>query len=367
MGSKSAEHRSTTDQFFDAPRVRHLAERIQACRRSQGLGARSIEVRRVPEGPRIVVTESSGFSATASKLLQGIGPVTLADLDRAGLLGVVREAEVLWVRLRHQVDREVLDAASRLQVIVSPTTGLDHIDLREVERRKIRLLSLRGETEFLREVRATAELTIGLMLALLRQIPAATSHVLDGGWNRDAFRGRELYGKTVGIIGYGRLGRIVARYLMAFGAEVLMCDPHARRHAGESWPRALPLQELLRVSDIVTLHASADKGNEGLLGGAEFSAMKRGAFLVNTARGQLIDESALLASLECGHLAGAALDVISDERIELERGRPVVEYARDHGNLMITPHVGGCTVESMEKTELFLARRLCGLFGKECF
>lgn len=316
--------------------------------------------------PRIVVTESAGFSGTAAKLLESIGPVTLADLDRKGLLGVVQEAEVLWIRLRHQVDREVLEAASRLQVIVSPTTGLDHIDLEEVERRKIRLVSLRGETEFLREIRATAELTIGLMLALLRHIPAATSHVLDGGWNRDVFRGRELYGKTVGIIGYGRLGCIVSGYVRAFGAEVVICDPRAREQHDQSWPQDLSLQELLRVSDIVTIHASAERGSGALLGAAEFPVMKRGAFLVNTARGQLIDESALLASLERGHLAGAALDVICDERIELGHRRAVVEYARDHGNLMITPHVGGCTVESMEKTELFLARHLCGLFGKEC-
>jgi D-3-phosphoglycerate dehydrogenase len=316
--------------------------------------------------PRIVVTESAGFSGTAAKLLAGIGPVTFADLDRTGLLDAVRKAEVLWIRLRHQVDREVLEAASRLEVIVSPTTGLDHIDLDEVGRRKIRLLSLRGETEFLSEVRATAELTIGLMLVLLRQLPAAISHVLDGGWNRDAFRGRELYGKTVGIIGYGRLGRIVSGYVRAFGAEVVICDPRAREQRDQSWPEDLSLEDLLRVSDIVTIHASADRSSEALLGAAEFPVMKRGALLINTARGQLIDEGALLAALEAGHLAGAALDVVSDERIEYGRGRPVVEYARNHGNLMITPHVGGCTVESMEKTELFLARRLCGLFGKEC-
>jgi D-3-phosphoglycerate dehydrogenase len=156
----------------------------------------------------------------------------------------------------------------------------------------------------------------------------------------------------------------VAGYVKSFGAEVVVCDPRAREHPDESWPRTLSLPELLRVSDIVTIHASADKGNEGLIGRAELSAMKSGALLINTARGRLIDEGALLASLECGHLGGAALDVISDERIEAKDKHPVVEYARAHRNLMITPHLGGCTLESMEKTEIFLARRLCDLFAR---
>jgi D-3-phosphoglycerate dehydrogenase len=147
-------------------------------------------LRKTPHGVslKILITESSFFSLTASRLLDGIGAVTLADLDRPALLGAVCEAEVVWIRLRHQFDREVLDAARRLRVIVSPTTGLDHVDLEEVERRNIRLLSLRGEAEFLKGIRATPELTIGLILALLRHIPEAVSDVLDGGWSRDAFR-----------------------------------------------------------------------------------------------------------------------------------------------------------------------------------
>lgn len=314
---------------------------------------------------KILVTESSFFSVTASKILEGIGTVTLGDFDRSALLEAVREAEVAWIRLRHQFDREVLDAATRLRVIVSPTTGLDHVDIEEVERRDIRLLSLRGEAEFLQDVRATAELTIGLMLALLRNLPSAVSHVLEGRWCRDAFRGRELYGKTVGIVGYGRLGRIVARYLRAFDAEVVVSDPSARDGCDSSDIRVVPLEELLHISDIVTLHASAHEGTPAILGRSEFSLMRRGAVLINTARGRLIDEVALLDALASGRLAGAALDVISDERRERSSEPAIVEYARLHRNLIITPHIGGCTAESMEKTEVFLARRLSELFGKE--
>ena len=116
----------------------------------------------------------------------------------------------LWVRLRNRIDREVFDAAPRVRFVITNTTGLNHIDQEEADRRGVRVISLRGESEFLKDVRATAEHTVGLLLALMRRIPAARDHVRRGGWNRDLFRGNELYGKTAGIVGYGRLGRLVA-------------------------------------------------------------------------------------------------------------------------------------------------------------
>ena len=150
---------------------------------------------------KILVSESEGFPGKASEILRGAGDLILANLDRSGLLAAVGEANVLWVRLRHRVDPEVMAAAHRLKVIVTPTTGLNHIDLDEANRRGIRVLSLRGETEFLNDIRATAEHTMGLILSLLRRIPAALDDVRKGSWDRDRCKGRELFGKTVGIVG----------------------------------------------------------------------------------------------------------------------------------------------------------------------
>ena len=152
----------------------------------------------------------------------------MADLDRSGLVAAVGEVNILWVRLRHRIDAEVMAAAPHLKIIVTPTTGLNHIDLEEAGRRGIRILSLRGEAEFLQDVRATAEHTLALILALLRHVPTALTHVQEGGWNRDQFKGRELHRKTVGVVGYGRLGRIVARYLRAFDTQVLITDPNLK-------------------------------------------------------------------------------------------------------------------------------------------
>jgi D-3-phosphoglycerate dehydrogenase len=305
-----------------------------------------------------VVTESGGFSAEAATLLAAVGDVTLADLDRGGLVRAARDADVLWVRLRHRIDAEVLGAGAHLQAVVTPTTGLNHVDLGEAARRGVRVLSLRGETEFLRDVRATAEHTVGLLLALLRRLPAAAAHVRDGGWDRDLFKGGEIYGKTAGIVGYGRLGRRVAHYLRAFDARVLASDPNVVAADVEPGVRLVPLAELLPAADVVLLHASYGETTHRFFGWEQFTAMKHGAWFVNTARGELVDEDALLWSLERGRLAGAALDVLAGERSAGMRDHPLVAYARSHDNLVVTPHVGGCTAESMEKTETFLARKL---------
>jgi D-3-phosphoglycerate dehydrogenase / 2-oxoglutarate reductase len=310
---------------------------------------------------RIFVAESQGFSSTAATLLREVGELVLADVDRKGLLISVRDADVLWVRLRHQIDSEVIAAAERLKIIATPTTGLNHVDLQETGRLGIQVLSLKGEKEFLQDVRATAEHTVGLILALLRHIPAALRHVRDGGWNRDLFKGHELCGKIVGIIGYGRLGRIVARYLSALDARILVTDPNLNSGATEPNVTPVSLHELLRQADLVTLHVNLSEGTRGFFGQREFSLMKEGAWFVNTARGELLDEDALLKALESRWLSGAALDVLCDERSDGMGDHPLIAYARIHDNLLITPHIGGCTAESMEKTELFLANRLVAL------
>jgi len=314
--------------------------------------------------PKILVTESTDFSPAVAELLRQHGELILSDLDRPGLLAAVCDANVMWVRLRHYIDAEVLDAAPRLSVIVSPTTGVNHIDVTRAERRGIRLVSLRGEAEFLKTVRGAAEHTMALMLALLRRLPAAFAHVQGEGWDRTLFEGRELYGKTVGVVGYGRLGRIIGGYLQAFGSRVLASDPNVRPDQVEPGVTLLALKELLKEADLVTLHVDLSDKTRSFFGANEFAAMKNGAWFINTARGELVEEHALLEALRSGKLGGAALDVLAGEYSDITK-HPLVEYARTHENLIITPHVGGLTRESIEKTELFLANRLADLIRSQ--
>lgn len=307
--------------------------------------------------PRILVTESHRFSARAAQILRACGELMLADLDRNNLIRAVADSDVLWVRLRTYIDIEIMAAAPRLRIIATPTTGLTHIDQEAAERRGVRVLSLRGETTMLKEVYATAEHTVGLMLALLRHIPAAHNHVLGGGWDRDRFAGAELHGRTVGIVGYGRLGKMVAQRLKAFGSRVVACDPHIV--PGETdGIQLVPLAQLLGESDLVSLHVDLNGSTAGFFGSKQFALMRDGAWFINTARGELVDEFALLEALESGKLSGAALDVLAHEKSSGMKDHPLVVYAWMHNNLIITPHVGGCTRESMEKTEIYLAEKL---------
>ena len=308
--------------------------------------------------PHLLISESHGFPPAALTRLRQVADVTAADLDRSALEREIGGADILWVRLRHRIDDALLARAPRLKVIASPTTGLTHIDLEAAERRGIRILCLRGETDFLKDIRATAEHTIGLILSLIRHIPAAAAHVVEGGWDRDRFQGVELYGKTVAVVGYGRLGRIVARYLQAFDCRVVAVDPKPSGTEVEF----RSLDEALRAADIVTLHVNLTPESRQFFGANQFASMRIGSYFINTSRGELVDEAALLVALRSGHLAGAALDVLCDEHSEGMASHPLVRFAETHSNLILTPHIGGCAVEAMQKTELFLAEQfLSGL------
>lgn len=305
---------------------------------------------------RILNAESTGYSRKALEILQQCGAVENADLNRKELQKRIGNHDALIVRLGHQIDAEILGAAPKLKAIVTATTGLNHIDLTETAKRDIVVLSLRGEREFLETISATAEHTFGLILALIRKIPAAYCDVTGGQWQRDNFKGIELAEKTIGIIGYGRLGKIVARYAAAFGMNILAHDPQPSNEV-----RFVSLDQLLQQSDIVSLHAAYTPETENLIDATCFSWMKQGAYFINTARGEIVDESALLHALQTGHIAGAALDVLRGEysnHTHWMKKDPLIRYAQKNDNLIITPHIGGATSDSMEKTEIFMAKKL---------
>jgi D-3-phosphoglycerate dehydrogenase len=307
---------------------------------------------------RILNAEPSKYSEEAKAILRSIGELDEFALTREQLLCRLNNYNVLIVRLGFQVDRDVMDASDSLKVIVTATTGLDHIDVSYAETREIEVLSLQGEKEFLRSVPATAEHTWALLLSLLRRIPQAYASVLQGQWNRDAFCGRDLKSKRLGIIGLGRIGEKVSRFGQAFEMEVGAYDPHPK-----SCPAGVQqfhsLEKLLGRSDVLTLHVPLVAETSGMIGREELSLLPADAVLINTSRGEIIDETALVDALTRGQLAGAALDVICGERDARSRqSSPLVQFALENSNLLITPHIGGVTAESMAETELFMANKL---------
>lgn len=305
---------------------------------------------------RILIAEPLDFSPAARAVLDEVAEVELRAVPVGALAGAFAAYDVVWLRLGHRVVASDLGHAPNCRILAVPATGTDHVDLAACERAGITVLSLKGEVEFLRGVRATAEMTLALALALVRKLPEAVEHVRDGGWDRDRFRGRELAGKTAGIVGVGRLGEMVARLLSAFGMRVLGFDPHREFPAAVA-ERRDRLEDLLAESDLVSLHVSFSSATRRLMDRGAFAAMKPGALLVNTSRGGVVDEAALLGALESGRLAGAALDVLEGEP-GISRAHPLVAAAVNDRRLLIVPHLGGNTWESLERAEVFLARKV---------
>lgn len=317
---------------------------------------------------KILHVEPEAYPEEAKRLLETVGEVVYRScLGQDEFLRCLAGAdyEAVFLRLGIVLDCEALDAARALRVVVTPTTGLNHIDLERAGRRGVRVINLRGETDFLREIRSTAEHAWGLLLALVRRIPWGYADVLDGQWRRVPWRGRELAGRTLGVIGYGRLGKLVAGYGLAFGMRVLVHDvSEAALVERPGGIEVVSLDWLLAKSDFVSIHLPLERSTECFMSENRLRAMRPRAVLVNTARGELIDERALLVVLEDGHLAGAALDVLAGDAGwdgVLPTGKQLVEYARRHSNVLITPHIGGYTEEAIAKTRLFISHRFVDL------
>jgi D-3-phosphoglycerate dehydrogenase len=307
---------------------------------------------------RLLLAEKSSFSQRGIEALGDLGQLDALDLTQSELTNRVGNYDVLVVRLGLRVNAEVLAAGKRLQAVVTPTTGLDHIDSMIARQRGIAVLSLKGERDFLDKVVGTAEHTMALMLSLLRHIPFAFDAVKCNEWRRDLYRGRELCERRLGILGYGRLGSIVARYALVFGMHVYVYDPYIS-DAPPPIKRCSSLEELLSQAEVLTIHVPLNEETEGLLGARELALLPVEAAIVNTSRGAIINEDALLVALESGRLAGAALDVIChEELVGTGVTNPLLDYARAHTNLVITPHIGGATYESVEKADLFIVGKL---------
>lgn len=306
-------------------------------------------------GMKICILEPQDYSPEAIAIYKSLGEVSLGPTQK-------QSADILVIRLAHKFTKGVLDEYKNLKIIACPTTGLDHIDLKECERRGIKVISLNGETAFLETVTATAELAWGLVLSLVRKIPFAHRDIIQNlNWNRDAWKGFELKDKKLGILGFGRLGKIVAEYGTAFGMEVMAHDSYvAFETISAHNVTPVSFDELFKNADVLSIHIPLNESTAKLIGADELKLMKSTAYLINTSRGEVIDEAALVAALQSGKIAGAGLDVMANEHANgkfLEHN-PLVEYAKTYSNLLITPHLGGATYDAMSKTEIFIANKV---------
>lgn len=273
-------------------------------------------------------------------------------LDRSALLAALGEDggwDALVVRSQTRVDAELLAAAApRLSVVGVASIGIDRIDVDAATRAGVMVVNApTGNTI------AAAEHTMAMMLALLRHVPEANASLAAGEWDRPRFTGRELRGKTLGIIGLGKIGKDVARRATAFEMRVLTTDPYlTEEQAADVGARLVGLAELLHRSDVITVHTPLTSQTRGLIGRAQLEAMHPGVYLLNIARGGIVDESALADALRSGHVAGAAIDVYSAEPMAADnplRGAP---------NLVLTPHLGASTAEAQDRVGLEMAEQV---------
>ena len=316
---------------------------------------------------RILNLEPKGYSQKARVVLEEFAEVEEGPLTHQELMENISRFDALIVRFGHGIiGRELMDRGKLLKAIASATTGLNHIDLEAAKERNIVILSLQGETEFLQGIHATPEHTWALLLSLIRNIPDAVMHVREGGWDRDLFKGTELHEKTLGIVGFGRVGSNLAKYAQSFGMEVVAHDE--REVSAPDYVTFVPLDELFKRSDVVSVNVPYNDVTHHMVGQDAIALMKEGVILINTSRGEVLDENALLKALESKHIGGAAVDVLEGEHSK-EKGwvmqNPLVGYARSNHNLLITPHVAGATAESMVKTEIFIAQKLQSFFTKK--
>jgi len=260
---------------------------------------------------------------------------------REALIQTIGEYDALIVRSETKVDRELLERAARLKVVGRAGVGVDNIDVEAATARGVIVMNTPGANAI-----AACEHTFALMLALCRHIPQADASVRRGEWTRRRFVGVQLYRKTLGIIGLGRIGQQVARRALAFGMEVLAYDPYISADIARELGVALvSLDELLARSDFITLHALLTPETRGLIGREALAHVKPGARLINCARGELVDEAALVEALTSGRLAGAALDVYSTEP---PLGSPLLTL----DNVVLTPHLGASTEEAQRDVSL---------------
>lgn len=305
--------------------------------------------------PRYNILISDGLDTRGQSILRGSANVDYRESTTAEeLLKVMIDCDALVVRGQTRVTTQVLEIAPRLKVVGRAGVGVDNIDLEAAKRHNVTVVNAPASTTV-----AVAELAFGLLLAVARDMPRADATMKQGQWLKKQFEGVELNGKTLGILGFGRIGIEVSRRANAFGMNVIIYDPNVTEHElehGSAEP--VSLQDLFAWSDFISLHLPLNVQTRDLIGPMALAEMKDGVRIISTARGGIIDEAALLAALNSGKVAAAGLDVF-------EKEPPGLTELVSHPRVIATPHIGAQTAEAQSRAAEDIASEvLAALEGK---
>jgi D-3-phosphoglycerate dehydrogenase len=295
--------------------------------------------------PPVVLIAEELSPATVEALGTDLEVRTCDGADRADLLAAVPDADALLVRSATRVDAEVLAAARRLKVVARAGVGLDNVDVEAATQAGVMVVNAPTSN-----IVSAAEHAIALLLATARNVPAADASVRAGRWERSRFTGAELFSKTVGVVGLGRIGVLVAQRLLAFGTTVLAYDPYvAGARAAQLGVRLVSLDELLAASHFITVHLPRTPETVGLIDAEALARCRPGVRIVNAARGGIVDEKALAEAVADGRVAGAGVDVFTTEPVT---DSPLLGLER----VVLTPHLGASTHEAQERAGVAVAR-----------
>ncbi len=298
---------------------------------------------------------SDGLEENGQSILRAAGHVDdKTGIQEADLIKSIGEYDALIVRGRTKVNAAVLAAGSKLKAVGRAGVGVDNIDLEAAKKHQVTVVNAPVSTTL-----AVAELTFGMLLAVAREIPLADAAMKKGAWLKKDLSGVELNGKTLGIIGYGRIGMEVGKRAAAFGMNVVAYDPLIQESEIQArGAEAVSIQELYEWSDFISLHLPLNVQTRDLMGPMAFSQMKDGVRIVCAARGGIIDEAALLAALNSGKVAGAALDVFANEP-------PGLTDLIKHPKVVGTPHIGAQTGEAQMRAAEDIANEVLAVLNNK--
>ncbi len=303
---------------------------------------------------KILIAEE--IAQNGVELLRNAGHEVIVELNPTPerLLELMADVEGVVIRSATKVNKEVLEGSPKLKVVGRAGIGLDNVDVKVATQRGVMVVNAPQSN-----ILSAAEHAIALLLAQARNIPQAHNSLVQGKWERSKFQGVELYGKTMGIIGLGRIGALVAQRCLAFGMTLVAYDPYISQERAEKMGVQLQsLEDLIHSADFISIHLPKSKETLGLINKDLLAQAKNGVRIINASRGGIVDEDALYDAISSGKVGGAALDVFSEEP---PHGSPLV----GHPQVVVTPHLGASTAEAQDKAGLTIAEQLLLAFSNE--
>ena len=312
---------------------------------------------------KILHLEYENYPKEAMDVLKKIGKVDCikckSNLELYKILEHIKY-DIIIISIGLEFDLKCFHLQKELKFLVSPTTGLNHIDLISADKYNVNVISLKGDFDFLSSIKSTAEHTWALLMSLVKKLNLSSSLTTAGIWDRDrVLPNDELDNKKLGIIGFGRLAKIVSVYAEAFNMEILAYDIDENKFDKNHLKYKKSLDEVLSKSDYLFLMISYSKSNINFMNSKKFFKMKNNSYFINTSRGEMVNEKDLLENLNSGKLKGVGLDVLKNDSNwskKINGSYDLINYSQNNSNLIITPHIGGYGIDSINNTRIYIIK-----------